>query len=73
MSSSSAPLRVAAPYTCQGKPLRAIAADGPVKVDPAIVKPGQSFTVTVTDRGVRMADVTLTGVASPRRSLVHGG
>ncbi len=64
VSSSSAPLRVAAPYTCQGKALRAIAADGPVKVDPAIVKPGQSFTVTVTDRSVKVADVSLTGVSS---------
>jgi hypothetical protein len=63
-SSSSAPLRVTAPYTCKGKPLRAIAADGPVKVDPAIVKPGQSFTVTVTDRSVKVADVSLTGVSA---------
>ena len=55
----------AAPYTCDGKPLRAIAADGPVKVEPAIVKPGQSFTVTVTDPGARVADVTLAGVARP--------
>ena len=73
VSSSSAPLRVGvmpsralatAPYTCQGKPLRAIAADGPVTVDPAIVKPGQAFTVTVTDRSVKVADVSLTGVSS---------
>jgi hypothetical protein len=62
--SSSAPLRVAAPYTCNGKALRAIAADGPVKVDPAIVKPGQTFRVTVTDRRVKVADVSLTGVSS---------
>ncbi|MGZ4201671.1 MAG: hypothetical protein ACXVRH_06410 [Thermoleophilaceae bacterium] len=63
-SSSAAPLRVSAPYTCNGKPLRAIAADGPVKVQPAIVKPGQSFTVTVTEPGARVADVTLAGVAA---------
>ncbi len=62
--SSTAPLRVSAPYTCNGKPLRAIAADGPVKVQPAIVKPGQSFTVTVTEPGARVADVTLAGVAA---------
>lgn len=71
VSSSSAPLRVAAPYTCEGKPLRAIAADGPVKVQPAIVKPGQSFTVTVTEPGARVADITLAGVA-PQPILVKG-
>ena len=70
-SSSSAPLRVSAPYTCGGKPLRAISADGPVKVQPAIVKPGQSFIVTVTEPGARVADVTLAGV-SPTPILVKG-
>lgn len=70
-SSSSAPLRVTAPYTCRGKPLRAIATDGPVKVEPAIVKPGQTFKVTVTDPGVKMAQVTLTGVSS--RPIIANG
>ena len=69
--SSAAPLRVSAPYTCNGKPLRAIVADGPVKVQPAIVKPGQSFTVTVTEPGARVADITLAGVA-PQPILVKG-
>jgi hypothetical protein len=70
-SSSTAPLQVSAPYKCGGKPLRAISADGPVKVQPAIVKPGQSFTVTVTDRSAKVADVTLAGVA-PQPILAHG-
>jgi hypothetical protein len=61
--SSTAPLRVTSRYTCNGKPLRAIAADGPVKVKPAIVKPGQSFAVTITDPSARVAVVSLAGVA----------
>jgi hypothetical protein len=35
-----------------------------VKVQPEIVKPGQAFTVTVTDKSVKVAVVTLTGVAT---------
>jgi hypothetical protein len=61
--SSTAPLRVTSRYTCNGKPLRAIAADGPVKVKPAIVKPGQSFAVTITDPSAKVAVVSLAGVA----------
>lgn len=60
---SSAPLHVGARYTCHGKPLRAIKADGPVKLAPSIVRPGQSFTVTITDRSARTALVNLAGVA----------
>ena len=63
-TSSAAPLRVSAPYKCNGRPLHAIEASGPVAVEPAIVKPGQSFTVTVTDPSAKVADVTLAGVAS---------
>jgi hypothetical protein len=63
-ASSSAPLKVASRYTCKGKPLRGLSASGPVKVEPAVVKPGQAFTVTVTDRSAKVADVSLTGVAS---------
>jgi hypothetical protein len=61
--SSTAPLRVTTRYTCNGKPLRAIAADGPVRVKPAIVKPGQSFAVIVTDPSAKVALVSLAGVA----------
>ena len=61
--SSTQPLRVSAPYKCDGKPLRAIAADGPVKVKPAIVKAGQSFTVVVTDPSAHVATISLAGVA----------
>jgi hypothetical protein len=61
--SSTAPLRVTSRYTCNGKPLRAIAADGPVKVRPAIVKPGQTFAVVVTDPSAKVALVSLAGVA----------
>ncbi len=62
-TSSSAPLHVGASYKCQGKPLKAIKADGPVKLDPSVVKPGQSFTVTITDRSAKVALVNLAGVA----------
>jgi hypothetical protein len=48
-----------------------LSASGPVKVDPAVVKPGQSFTVTVTDRSVKVADVSLTGV-STTPIVAHG-
>jgi hypothetical protein len=63
-SSSEQPLKVTHSYKCNGKPLKALLAAGPVKVDPAIVKPGQAFTVTVTDKSVKVAVVTLTGVAT---------
>lgn len=62
-TSSSAPLHVGARYTCHGKPLKAIQADGPVKLGPSIVKPGQSFTVTITDPSAKVALVNLAGVA----------
>jgi hypothetical protein len=61
--SSTQPLKVTSPYRCNGKPLRAISAAGPVTVKPAIVKPGQSFTVTVTDPSAKVAVVSLAGVA----------
>ena len=51
-------------YTCNGKALRALSSDGPVKVEPPVVKPGRSFTVLVTDRSVKVAQVTLTGVSA---------
>jgi hypothetical protein len=70
-STTGAPLKPTGGYTCNGKRLRALSASGPVKVEPAVVKPGQSFTVTVTDRGAKVADVTLTGVATTP-ILAHG-
>jgi hypothetical protein len=70
-STSSSELKPTGGYTCSGKRLRALSASGPVKVEPAVVKPGQSFTVTVTDRSAKVADVTLTGVATTP-ILAHG-
>ena len=60
----SSGLKPTAGYTCNGKALRALSPDGPVKVEPPVVKPGQSFTVLVTDRSVKVAQVTLTGVSA---------
>jgi hypothetical protein len=60
----SSALKPASGYTCKGKALRALSSDGPVKVEPPVVKPGQSFTVLVTDRSVRQVQVTLTGVSA---------
>ena len=50
-------------YKCHGRPLKAIKADGPLKLDPSIVKPGQSFSVTITDPRAKVALVNLAGVA----------
>jgi hypothetical protein len=61
---STQPLAVSSPYRCNGKRLHAIKAAGPVAVKPAIVKPGQSFTVTVTDPTAKVAVVSLAGVSS---------
>ena len=50
-------------YHCGGKPLKTIDARGPVVVKPAVVKPGQSFSVTITATGVHVAVVSLAGVS----------
>jgi hypothetical protein len=63
-STHSTELKPTGGYTCNGKRLRALSATGPVKVEPPVVKPGQSFSVVVTDRRAKVAHVTLTGVAS---------
>jgi hypothetical protein len=63
-SARSTELKATAGYTCGGKKLRALSANGPVKVEPPVVKPGQSFTVLVTDRHVKVVQVTLTGVSA---------
>jgi hypothetical protein len=63
-AAESTSLKPTGGYTCNGKALRALSSDGPVKVEPPVVKPGQSFTVLVTDRSVKVAQVTLTGVSA---------
>ena len=64
LEDSKQPLKVGARYTCQGKPLKTLSAPGPVRVKPGVVKPGQSFAVTITDPSVKVALVSLTGVAT---------
>jgi len=63
LEDSKLPLKVGTRYTCQGKPLKALSAQGPVVVKPAVVKPGQSFAVTITDPSAKVALVSLAGVA----------
>jgi hypothetical protein len=63
-TAKSTELKPTSGYTCNGKKLRALSSDGPVKVEPPVVKPGQSFTVLVTDRSVKEVQVTLTGVSA---------
>ena len=63
MEDSKLPLKVGARYTCAGKPLKALSAQGPVVVKPKVVKPGQSFAVTITDPSAKVAIVSLAGVA----------
>jgi hypothetical protein len=48
-------------YRCRGEELRALDAPGPVEVEPKIVKPGQSVTVTITEGNA--AIVNLTGIS----------
>ncbi len=60
---STQPLKVGSSYKCGGKPLKTIDARGPIVVKPAVVKPGQSFTVTVTAKNVHVAVVSLAGVS----------
>ena len=63
LEDSKLPLEVGARYTCKGKPLKELSAGGPVVVKPKVVKPGQSFAVTVTDPHAKVALVSLAGVA----------
>ena len=63
LEDSKLPLKVGARYTCKGKPLKELSAGGPVVVTPKVVKPGQSFAVTVTDPSAKVALVSLAGVA----------
>ena len=64
LEDSKLPLKVGARYTCQGKPLKTLSAPGPVRVKPGVVKPGQSFAVTITDPSAKVAIVSLTGVST---------
>ena len=63
LEDSKLPLKVGGAYTCKGQRLKTISAAGPVKVQPKVVKPGQPFTVTITDTSAKVALVSLTGVA----------
>jgi len=63
LEDSKLPLKVGARYSCEGKPLKELSAGGPVVVKPKVVKPGQSFAVTVTDPRAKVALVSLAGVA----------
>lgn len=50
-------------YRCGSQELSAQPPDGPVRVFPNWVHPGESFTVTILDRDVRTAAVSLAGVS----------
>jgi hypothetical protein len=50
-------------FRCGGRRQRALSASGPVEVEPPVIAPGESFTVTVTDESARAALVQLAGVA----------
>jgi hypothetical protein len=63
LEDSKSPLKVGGRYTCNGKPLKTLTAAGPVAVKPKVVKPGQSFAVTITDPSAKVAIVSLAGVA----------
>src|SRR3954470_11440006 len=60
---STQPLKVGSSYKCGGATLKTIDARGPIKVKPAVVKPGQSFTVTISAKNVHVAVVSLAGVS----------
>jgi hypothetical protein len=60
---STQPLKVGSSYKCGGSTLKTIDARGPIKVKPPVVKPGQSFTVTITAKNVHVAVVSLAGVS----------
>jgi hypothetical protein len=62
-NSSTQPLTVGSSYQCGGGTLKTIDAHGPIVVKPAVVKPGQSFTVTITAKNVHVAVVSLAGVS----------
>jgi hypothetical protein len=60
--SSTQPLTVGSTYKCGGSTLKTIDAHGPVVVQPKVVKPGQTFTVTITAKNVHVAVVSLPGI-----------
>ncbi|HEY7629950.1 MAG TPA: hypothetical protein VH817_04580 [Thermoleophilaceae bacterium] len=61
---STQPLKVGSSYTCGGKPLKGIESADAVKVKPKFVKPGQSFTVFITNPNAKVAVVSLAGVST---------
>ena len=60
--SSTQPLSVGTTYKCGGKTLKTLEAHGPVVVQPKVVSPGQTFTVTITAKNARVAVVSLPGI-----------
>ena len=54
---------VGPPYACGGEELRALSSTGPVRLDPRVVRRGQSFTVTITEPAADLAVANLTGVS----------
>jgi hypothetical protein len=63
LNPSTQPLKVGSTYKCGGSTLKTIDAHGPIVVKPAVVKPGESFTVTITAKNVHVAVVSLPGVS----------
>lgn len=61
--SSNEPLKVGSSYRCGGRRLKTLDARGPIDVRPAVVKPGQVFTVRITAKNVQVAVVSLAGVS----------
>jgi hypothetical protein len=51
-------------YECDGRELRAIAPDGPVRVVPPVVAPGERFAVEIDEPGARTALVSLAGASN---------
>ena len=50
-------------YTCDGDGLSTLPPEGPVRVEPEIVAPGDRFTVRVTEPGAREVLVSLAGAS----------
>ncbi|HEY1596306.1 MAG TPA: hypothetical protein VGF74_12980 [Thermoleophilaceae bacterium] len=62
-NSSTQPLTAGSTYKCGGGTLKTIDAHGPIVVKPAVVKPGETFTVTITAKNAHVAVVSLAGVS----------
>ncbi len=55
---------VGQPYLCRGEQVRRLSSEGPVQVSPAVVRPGERFTVTITDPEAGEAAVGLAGAST---------